>query len=161
MTRQQSIEQFLYRVAELCDDQEWDGYLAQFAPECEFHIPQWKGEHEITVDPKREMSLMYYPDRTGIEDRVFRIRTGKSAACTPMPRTLHLIGNVRCSDREDGQVQVRVNWVTHFHRFGESGHFFGTADYTLRDAVDGWQITRKHTVLHNDRIDSVLDFYHV
>lgn len=161
MSQQQAIEQFLYRVAEYCDNQEWDAYLEQFAPECEFHIPQWKGEHEVTSDPKREMSLMYYADRTGIEDRVFRLRTGKSAASTPMPRTLHLINNVRLAPREDGQVQVKVNWVTHFHRFGESGHFFGTADYTLRGDGDDWKITRKHTVLLNDKIDSVLDFYHV
>lgn len=161
MSQQQSIEQFLYRVAELCDSQDWDVYLDQFAPECEFHIPQWKGDHEITQDPKREMSLMYYADRTGIEDRIFRLRTGKSAASTPMPRTLHLINNVRWAPRDDGQVQAKVNWVTHFHRFGESGYFFGTANYTLRGDGDDWKITRKHTVLLNDKIDSVLDFYHV
>lgn len=161
MNRQQSIEQFLYRVAEYCDAQDWDAYVDQFAPECELHIPQWKSEHEITRDPKREMSLMYYADRTGLEDRVFRIRTGKSASCTPMPRTLHLISNVRCQEQGDGIVQARVNWVTHFHRFGESGHFFGTADYTLRGEGNDWKIIRKHTVLLNDKIDSVLDFYHV
>lgn len=161
MSQQQSIEQFLYRVAELCDSQDWDAYLDQFAPECEFHIPQWNGDHEITQDPKREMSLMYYADRTGIEDRIFRLRTGKSAASTPMPRTLHLINNVRWAPRDDGQVQAKVNWVTHFHRFGESGYFFGTASYTLRGDGDDWKITRKHTVLLNDKIDSVLDFYHV
>lgn len=161
MSLQQSIEQFMYRLAELCDDRDWDGYIEQFAPECEFHIPQWKNEDEITRDPKREMSLMYYADRTGIEDRVFRLRTGKSAASTPLPRTLHLIDNVRCSEQGDGIVQVRVNWVTHFYRFGESGHFFGTADYTLRGEGDDWKVLRKHTVLLNDKIDSVLDFYHV
>lgn len=161
MNRQHSIEQFLYRVAALCDARDWDAYLEQFAPECEFHIPQWKDEYTFTRDPKREMSLMYYADRSGLEDRVFRLRTGKSAASTPMPRTLHLISNVRCQERDDGSVLARVNWVTHFHRFGESGHFFGEADYTLRETGGDWKILRKHTVLFNDRIDSVLDFYHV
>ncbi|WP_027965846.1 anthranilate 1,2-dioxygenase small subunit [Halomonas halocynthiae] len=161
MTHQQSIEQFLYRVAEYCDTQDWDAYLDQFTPDCEFHIPQWKSEHEITSDPKREMSLIYYADRSGIEDRVFRLRTGKSAASTPMPRTLHLINNVRYQQQEDGSFQVKVNWVTHFFRFGECGLFFGTADYTLREEDQHWKISRKHTVLLSDRIDSVLDFYHV
>lgn len=161
MAHQLSLEQFLYRVAEYCDNQDWDNYLEQFAPECEFHIPQWDSEHSYTRDPKREMSLMYYPNRGGIEDRVFRIRTGKSAACTPMPRTLHLIDNLRYRQEEDGRFLVKVNWVTHYYRFGESHHFFGTANYRLRREGDDWKITYKQSILLNDKIDSVLDFYHV
>ncbi|PSJ46415.1 anthranilate 1,2-dioxygenase small subunit [Zobellella endophytica] len=161
MEHQQSLEQFFYRVAEFCDNQDWDNYLEQFAPECEFHIPQWDSEHSYTQDPKREMSLMYYPNRGGIEDRVFRIRTGKSAACTPMPRTLHLVNNLRYRQGEDGRFLVKVNWVTHYYRFGESHHFFGTAHYRLRREGDAWKITYKQSILLNDRIDSVLDFYHV
>lgn len=38
---QYRVEQFLYRHAELCDAQDWDGYLAQFDEQCEFHLPQW------------------------------------------------------------------------------------------------------------------------
>ncbi|MBL1378818.1 anthranilate 1,2-dioxygenase small subunit [Zobellella iuensis] len=161
MEHQLSLEQFLYRVAEYCDNQDWDNYLEQFAPECEFHIPQWDSEHSYTQDPKREMSLMYYPNRGGIEDRVFRIRTGKSAACTPMPRTLHLIDNLRYRQEEDGRFLVKVNWVTHYYRFGESHHFFGTANYRLRREGGDWKITYKQSILLNDKIDSVLDFYHV
>ncbi|PXB87898.1 benzoate 1,2-dioxygenase small subunit, partial [Pseudomonas aeruginosa] len=92
---QYRVEQFLYRHAELCDAQDWDGYLAQFDEQCEFHLPQWESEQRYTRDPKREMSLIYYPSRAGLEDRVFRIRTGKAASTVPMPRTLHQIGNVR------------------------------------------------------------------
>ncbi|WP_375057474.1 anthranilate 1,2-dioxygenase small subunit [Zobellella sp. DQSA1] len=161
MEHQQSLEQFFYRVAEFCDNQDWDNYLEQFAPECEFHIPQWDSEHSYTQDPKREMSLMYYPNRGGIEDRVFRIRTGKSAACTPMPRTLHLVNNLRYRQDGDGLFLVKVNWVTHYYRFGESHHFFGTAHYRLRQEGDDWKITYKQSILLNDKIDSVLDFYHV
>ena len=36
------------------------------------------------------LSYIYYADRTGLEDRVFRIR-GKAALQTPLPRTLHSI----------------------------------------------------------------------
>ncbi|MDO2316536.1 aromatic-ring-hydroxylating dioxygenase subunit beta, partial [Escherichia coli] len=39
---QYRVEQFLYRHAELCDAQDWDGYLAQFDEQCEFHLPQWE-----------------------------------------------------------------------------------------------------------------------
>ncbi|WP_417614669.1 anthranilate 1,2-dioxygenase small subunit [Oceanisphaera sp.] len=161
MEYQHSLEQFFYQLSALCDDQDWDNYLEQFAPDAEFHIPQWETEHKHTSDPKREMSLMYYADRGGIEDRIFRLRTGKSAASTPMPRTLHLINNVRYQQEDNGLFSARVNWVTHYYRFGESLHFFGTANYRLRRENDSWKITYKQTILLNDKIDSVLDFYHV
>ena len=95
---QHSVEQFLYRNAELCDGQSWDEYLEQFDEDCEFHVPQWESEHVYTTDPKRGMSLIYYANRSGIEDRVYRIRTGKSAASSPMPRTLHQVANVRIAE---------------------------------------------------------------
>jgi anthranilate 1,2-dioxygenase (deaminating, decarboxylating) small subunit len=79
---QHSVEQFLYRKAELCDSQAWDDYLALFDEQSEFHVPQWDSEHSYTTDPRRGMSLIYYANRSGLEDRVFRLRTGRSAAST-------------------------------------------------------------------------------
>ncbi|OEC39787.1 anthranilate 1,2-dioxygenase small subunit [Pseudomonas sp. 1D4] len=158
---QHRIEQFLYRACELCDAQDWDAYLALFDEQCEFHLPQWDSEHVYTRDPKREMSLIYYASRAGLEDRVFRIRTGKAASTVPMPRTLHNISNVRIAEQADDQLEVRVNWHTLFHRLGESGQFFGHATYRLKPHGDSWLITRKHILLLNDRINAVLDFYHL
>lgn len=158
---QHRIEQFLYRACELCDAQDWDAYLALFDEQCEFHLPQWDSEHIYTRDPKREMSLIYYASRAGLEDRVFRIRTGKAASTVPMPRTLHSITNVRIAEQADGQLEVRANWYTLFHRLGESGQFFGHATYRLKPHGDSWLITRKHILLLNDRINAVLDFYHL
>lgn len=157
----QSIEQFLYKQSEHCDLQEWDEYLAMFDENAEFHIPQWDSEHVYTTDPKREMSLIYYASRAGLEDRVFRIRTGKSAACTPMPRTLHLVNNVQGEEQVDGSWNVKANWVTHFYRFGESEAFFGWVELTLRPENESWKVLRKQAVVLNDKIRHVLDFYHV
>lgn len=158
---QHSIEQFLYRNADLCDRQQWDDYIETFDENSELHIPQWESEHVYTTDPKRGMSMIYYVSRAGIEDRVFRIRTGKSAASTPLPRTVHMINNVIVREVSDSQVEVSANWVTHFYRFGQAGVFFGRADYRLRPAGSSWVILKKHVLLLNDTIDSVLDFYHV
>lgn len=158
---QHSIEQFLYSKSELCDSQDWDGYLALFDPQCEFHVPQWDSEHEYTTDPRRGMSLIYYASRAGLEDRVFRLRTGKSAASTPLPRTLHQISNVRIAERPNAEVEVKANWTTFYSRHGSAEHFFGRATYVLRREGDGWRIQRKHVLLLNDTINSVLDFYHL
>lgn len=158
---QYQIEQFFYRKSELCDAQDWDAYLDLFDENSEFHLPQWDSEHVYTTDPKRGMSLIYYPNRSGLEDRVFRIRTGKAASTIPMPRTLHMISNVRIAEREGGELEVRVNWNTLYYRLAMSEQFFGRCTYHLKPAGDSWKITRKHVLLLNDTINSVLDFYHL
>ncbi|MGF6729715.1 anthranilate 1,2-dioxygenase (deaminating, decarboxylating) small subunit [Paraburkholderia youngii] len=158
---QHSIEQFFYRKSELCDARDWDAYLALFDEQCEFHVPQWDSEFEYTTDPRRGLSLIYYSNRSGLEDRVFRLRTGKSAASTPLPRTLHQITNVRVTGGADGLTEAKVNWATFYTRHGVSEHFFGHGTYRLHADGDSWKILRKHTLLLNDRINAVLDFYHL
>ncbi|MDH4585570.1 anthranilate 1,2-dioxygenase small subunit [Pseudomonas sp. BN415] len=158
---QYQIEQFLYRKSALCDAQDWDAYLDLFDEQCEYHLPQWESEHQYTTDPKRGMSLIYYSNRSGLEDRVFRIRTGKAASTIPMPRTLHQISNVRIKERDDGQLEVKTNWHTLYFRLGQSEQFFGHATYHLKPTGESWKITRKHMLLLNDTINSVLDFYHL
>lgn len=158
---QYDVEQFLYRKAELCDAQNWDAYLNLFDPEVEFHVPQWDSEHEYMRDPKTSMSLIYYANRSGLEDRVFRVRTGKSAACTPMPRTLHQISNVRLAPIHEEMVEAKANWSTLYCRLGAAEQFFGHATYWLKPAAGEWKIARKHALLLNDTINSVLDFYHL
>ncbi|MCU7648999.1 anthranilate 1,2-dioxygenase small subunit [Pseudomonas piscis] len=158
---QYRIEQFFYRKSELCDAQDWDAYLQLFAPDSVFHLPQWDSEHVYTQDPKRGMSLIYYSNRSGLEDRVFRLRTGKAASTIPMPRTLHTVSNLRIAPGEQELLQVRLNWHTLFYRLATSEQFYGHATYDLKPHGEGWLIQRKHVVLLNDQINSVLDFYHL
>lgn len=155
------IEQFLFAKSALCDAQDWDAYLELFSEDSEFHLPQWESEHQYTSDPKKSMSLIYYANRSGLEDRVFRIRTGKAASTIPMPRTLHNISNLRLAEHQGGQLEAKVNWHTLYHRLGQSEQFFGHATYHLKPVGDSFKITRKHVVLLNDTINSVLDFYHL
>ncbi|MEM5372171.1 anthranilate 1,2-dioxygenase small subunit [Paraburkholderia azotifigens] len=158
---QHAVEQFLYIKSDLCDRQQWDDYLDLFDPQSVFHVPQWDSEHVHTQDPAREMSLIYYANRAGLEDRVFRLRTGKSAASTPLPRTMHQISNVRVTETDNAQVQAAVNWSTMYTRQGVTDYFYGRAVYDLRPAAHSWKITRKHVLLLNDTINAVLDFYHL
>lgn len=155
------VEQFLYAMAEACDAQDWDRYLDFFSEDSEFHLPQWDSEHVYTSDPKKGMSLIYYPNRGGLEDRVYRLRTGKAASTIPMPRTLHLISNVRIASGQGDELEVQVNWHTLYYRLQVAEQFFGRATYRLRPDGDSWRIARKHVVLLNDTINSVLDFYHL
>jgi len=158
---QHTFEQLLYRNAELCDRQDWDAYLDMFTDDSEFHLPQWDSEHVYTIDPHTQMSLIWYPNRAGLEDRVFRLRTGKAASANPLPRTLHQISNVQRFQSDEGVHGVRCAWSTFFQRHNVEGHFFGHATYHLRSVEGQWKIARKHVLLLNDRINAVLDFYHL
>jgi len=91
----QEVEQFLYREARMLDDRDFEGWLECYAPDAEFWMPAWDDDDTLSTDPQREISLIWYGNRGGLEDRVFRIRTERSSATSiPEPRTGHNITNV-------------------------------------------------------------------
>jgi benzoate/toluate 1,2-dioxygenase beta subunit len=90
----QTICAALYREARLLDDREWDAWLTCYAEDVTYWMPAWDDDDRPTEDPQRQISLMYYADRGGLEDRVFRIKTERSGASTPEPRTSHNVTNV-------------------------------------------------------------------
>lgn len=156
-----SVTEFLAREAHYVDARHWDAWLALFEETVEYWIPAWDSEHEYTTDPQSEMSLIYYNGRAGLEDRVFRIRTGRSAASVPMPRTCHMVSNILASANPDGTVAVQAKWVTHLFRMSQASHFFGHYDYQLAPHEAGWRIRKKKILVLNDLIPTVLDIYSV
>ena len=84
-------------------------------------MPAWTDDDKLTSDPQREISLMYYGNKGGLEDRVFRIRTERSAARRiPEPRTSHNISNVEVIERRGDVVDVRFNWHTMYIRYRDA-----------------------------------------
>lgn len=156
-----SVERFLYREARLLDDREWDEWLTLYAPGVVYWMPAWDDDDRLTEDPHSQISLIYYPNRDGLEDRVFRIKTERSGASTPEPRTSHTVSNVEVIAERGDAIDVRYNWVTHNHRYKVTDVFFGTTFVTLDRAGDDWLISRKKIVLKNDYIRQVIDVYHV
>ncbi|WP_239501709.1 aromatic-ring-hydroxylating dioxygenase subunit beta, partial [Stenotrophomonas maltophilia] len=67
-----------------------------------------------------------YPDRGGLEDRVFRIKTERSGASTPEPRTSHMISNIEILSDQSAEIKLRYNFLTLNHRYQITDHFFGT-----------------------------------
>ena len=72
---QNMIEQFLYREARHLDDREFEKWLECYADDVVFWMPSWADDDKLTEDPQREISLIYYDNKGGLADRVFRIRT--------------------------------------------------------------------------------------
>ncbi|UIJ99672.1 benzoate 1,2-dioxygenase small subunit [Rhizobium leguminosarum] len=152
---------FFYREARLLDDREWDEWLTCYAPDVTYWMPAWDDDDRITEDPQSQISLIYYPNRDGLEDRVFRIKTERSGASTPEPRTSHNVTNVEVLAHRGDEVDVRYNFHTLNHRYKVTDHFLGTMFATLRKDDDALLIARKKIVLKNDYIRQVIDVYHV
>src|SRR3546814_2508739 len=101
-----AIQRFLGREAAALDAKDWDSWIDLYHPDAEYWVPAWDDSGRLTEDPRREISLIYYPTRAGLEDRVYRIRTGRSSASSPAPRTSHIfcllaveIGRASCRVR--------------------------------------------------------------
>jgi benzoate/toluate 1,2-dioxygenase beta subunit len=157
----QQVVDFLYREARFLDDRLWDEWLACYSPKAVYWMPAWDDDDQLTEDPQKEISLIYYPNREGLEDRVFRIRTERSSASMPEPRTSHNIANVEIVGETDGVIDVRFNWHTLSHRYKDTLSFFGTSYYTIDATAEQPLIINKKVVLKNDYIRQVIDVYHI
>jgi benzoate/toluate 1,2-dioxygenase subunit beta len=156
------VEQFLYAEARMLDDRDFEGWLEFYAPDSEFWMPAWDDDDTLTTDPHSQISLIWYGNRGGLEDRVFRIRTDRSSATSlPEPRTGHNITNVEIVNQDGDTVEVRFNWFTLYFRYDMVDTYFGTSFYTLDLSTGRPLIKKKKVVLKNDYIHHVVDIYHV
>jgi benzoate/toluate 1,2-dioxygenase beta subunit len=153
-----SVTRFLAQEAKHLDDKNWDAWLTLYSPDAEYWIPAWDSDGTLVTDPTRHVSLIFYKNRGGLEDRVYRIRTGKSAASIPLARTCHQFQLIDVTE-SGGGVRVQTNWRVDSDTDHEVRSYFGTAYYDLLAQGDSWLIKAKKTVVLNDRIDQLLDVY--
>ena len=156
-----AIEAFLYAEARALDDRDWDAWLEFYHPDASFWMPAWDDDDKLVDNPEQEISLIYYARRSGLEDRVFRIKTERSSASTPEPRTSHNISNVEILSRSDEEMQLRFNWLTLSYRYRIVDTYFGVSFYTLDVAGERPLIRAKKVILKNDYVHHVIDVYHV
>lgn len=158
----EELQAFLFAEARALDDRDWDTWLSFYHADCPFWMPAWDDYDTLTEDPQNEMSLMYYPNKQGIEDRVFRIKTDRSSATSlPEPRTNHYISGIEIVERSANEVKVRFNWHTLSYRYGATDQHWGTSFYTISTEGQKLLITDKKVVLKNDHIHHVIDVYHI
>jgi len=152
----------LEHEAVLLDEQRWTEWLELYRPDCTYWVPARRADETLTNDPDTELSHIFYASRAGLEDRIRRIASGRSAASTPMPRTTHLVGSVRLREAPaTDTLRVTSAWITQvfFVRSRQTHAFFGSADTDLVCADGAWRIARRRTVLQNDYVPTMLDIY--
>ena len=124
-------------------------------------MPAWDDDGGLTTDPQKEVSLIYYPSRAGLEDRIFRIETERAASAIPDTRTGHALSNIEVLKQDENSIEVRFNWTTHAYRYNIVDTYFGYSIYTINTSGETPLIQRKYVVLKNDRIHHWLDVYHI
>lgn len=155
-----SVTQFLGIEAVALDSGDWDRWLSLYAPDCTYWLPAWRADGQLVENPKTEVSLIYYSSRVGLEGRVFRVRTNRAASAQVLPRTLHQLTPVSIGRDGDG-LRLRTHWTVHSVYESRVATCFGYALYELVADGASWLIRSKKTVLLNDRVHEVLDFYNV
>ena len=159
MLSYEAIQSFVFQEARALDERRWADWLEFYAEDVEFWMPAWDEDDTLTTDPQREVSLIYYASRSGLEDRIFRIETERSSATIPDTRWNRSISNVEILKQDEKSVEVCFNWTTHTYRYHITDVYFGTAQYLLDTSGAKPRIKRKYVVLKNDYIHHVLDVY--
>src|SRR5919109_5280340 len=93
----------LEREARLLDERRFEDWLALYAERCVVWVPAG----EQPGDPRREVAI-YFDDRRRLEDRIFRLRTGKAWSQVPPSRTMRIVSNVEVF-RAAEKLMVRSN----------------------------------------------------
>lgn len=152
----------LYAEASALDERRWDDWLTLYTEDATYWAPAWKSEGETTTDPDSELSLIYYQGRAGLEDRIWRLKSGLSVASNPLRRTAHLVSNVHVAGfNSDGGACVKATCAVHVYdpKRKTSHVYFGLYDYNLRREGESWKIAGKVIRLLNDNIPAVADIY--
>ena len=144
----------------LLDNREWNEWLDLSSPKATYWLPCWLDDDTYTFDPNTQTSLIYYNNRTGLEDRIFRIRTEQSLASSPLPRTCHMTSVIRAVHEGD-HIRVDSNWTVHSYRLEKAHSFFGQQTHLIEVADSGLCIASRKMILANDIIPNVLDVYSV
>ena len=139
----------------------WDEWLNLFTEDAVYWVPSWADEEETVNDPETQLNLMYFRDRGGLEDRVFRIESRDSYASLPLDRTVHIVSNILISKVEDDFIIASANCLV--HSFGKHGsqNRASLYDFKLRKLDGNLKIFQKKITLVDDQLEGPVDIYHL
>jgi 3-phenylpropionate/cinnamic acid dioxygenase small subunit len=154
------------REGHLLDRRDWDAWLALYTQDAVFWVPAWRNESETVEDPDTEVSLIYHDSRLGLEERVHRLRTGKSVTTMPLPRTAHfssgfLVAGATPAGSASDRIDLHSSWqvVIYQPRSAVQYTLAGRCEHRLVKSGDAWKIAEKKIILINDRVPTLVDFY--
>ncbi len=153
------------REAVLLDGRDWDAWLALYAADARIWVPAWRDEDSPVADDGSEISILSLRGEPMLAERVHRLRSGRSIASTPLPRTSHVLGQ-SVVDTDPGhadrlRVSTPFSCHVYMHKDARLITYAGRYEHDLRAENGAVVIARKKVLLINDRIDSQLDFFYL
>ncbi len=140
---------FLHHEAELLDDQHYEDWLAQLAPDIEYRIPtRLTRERGSTESQFSEKSFLMLEDFGSLRTRIRRFATAFAFAEDPPTRTRRLIGNIRTgeTDHKD-EFAVKSNFILVRTKFDQPSQLLAGERHDLLRETDGSVFLARRTVL--------------
>jgi benzoate/toluate 1,2-dioxygenase beta subunit len=129
----------LEREARLLDQGRFKEWLELYAERCVVWVPG----AEPAGDPRTEVTV-FFDDRRRLEDRIYRLGTGKAWSQVPPSRTVRLVTNVEAfRTAERTVIMVRSNLLISEFRAGETRLLAAWCGHRLRRRQVGWEIEAK------------------
>jgi 3-phenylpropionate/cinnamic acid dioxygenase small subunit len=141
------IENFLYREARLMDEHAYDEWLALWTNDALYWVPC----NEDDIDPERHVSIVY-ENKTRLEDRIARLKSGAAYAQDPKSRLSRVVSNIEIEDESDTEAIVRSTFNVTALRRGWIDIFAGRAVHKLRPEGDSFKIAFKKVLLINNDV---------
>jgi len=132
------------------DENAYDEWLSLWTDDALYWVPCNRDDS----DPAREISAIY-DDRTRLQGRIDRLKSGVAFAQEPKSRMRRLISNIEIAEAPNGDLTVSSNFILVELRRSKQDVFAGRTIHRLRPEGDGFRISNKKVLLVNN--DEVID----
>ena len=137
---------FLYGEARLMDTHDYDAWLALWAQQAHYWIPC----NADDSDPATHVSIVN-EDRTGLEDRIQRLKSGAHYAQDPKSRLSRVVSNVELEDAGANALLIYSTFNLSAHRRGHIDVVAGRVMHHLvREDGEPRIATKKVVLIDND-----------
>jgi len=149
-----AVKDFLYREARLMDSHAYDEWLALWTDDAHYWVPA----NDDDYDPRTHISLVN-ENKTGLEDRITRLKGGAHYAQDPKSRLSRVVSNVEVEPGQNGEIVVHSTFNLTASRRGRIDIFAGRVTHKLRPSGGGFRIASKRVLLvNNDEVINNLTF---
>lgn len=138
--RWHAVQDFLFREARIIDERRWDDWLALFADDAEYWVPQQWGQES----PKDHVSLFYETVQL-LRMRTDRLERDLAPLEWPKTRTNHHLTNITV----DEDLTSHAYLIFAEYRRDELRWFSARSTWQLRQVGEAFQIASKRVDLLN------------
>jgi p-cumate 2,3-dioxygenase beta subunit len=146
-----TIEEFLYREAELLDDWRLPEWAELFTDDARYDIASLDAEDPTKADPATSLFVLA-DDKARIVSRAKRLMKKSAHAEYPHSKTRHITGNVRLGEVRGNECAVRANFVVYRTKGDRTVQYMGEAHYVLVAADGAIRIRQKRCNLDLDTL---------